>query len=386
MQERARGIRALIIGGGIGGLTAATALRHNGIDVTVFERADDLRKIQVGGSIIVWCNAMAALQQVGLADRIRAAGAPLQKDLFRSWRGELLGEWPVAEMERKYGAPNIGLSRGGLHRTLAGALDEGVLQLGAECTGFSQDATGVTAYFADGREERGDLLIGADGIKSVIRAQLFGDAKPRYAGYTLWQATVPMDGDSVGVSQLFFGRGQRFVLARLTPEHAHWIAVANAPEGGLDTDKAMILARYKGWMEPIEAIIEATEDKAIRRMDVVDRKPARRWGEGRVTLLGDAAHPITWDLGQGSCQAIEDAVVLGKSLRKNRKDAAAALRAYEVPRRIRTALLVNQSRRIGWAASWENPAACELRDVMLKLTWNRGMRLATERLVMAHKV
>lgn len=378
------GRRALIIGGGIGGLTAAAALRQAGIDVAIFERADDLRKIQVGGSIIVWCNAMNALRQVGLAERVRDAGSPLRQDLFRSWRGRRLAEWPVGDMERKYGAPNVGLNRGTLHRTLAGAVD-GNLYLGAECVSFSQDARGVTAHFADGREERGEVLIGADGINSVIRAQLLGESKPRYAGYTLWQSALPGSLVETGTSQLYFGRGQRFVLAQLEEDQAHWIAVANAPEAGTETDKAMLLERYSAWAHPIEQAIAATEDKAIRRMDVVDRPPVRRWGEGRVTLLGDAAHPLTWDLGQGSCQAIEDAVVLGRSLGAN-DDPVAALRRYEGQRRARTALLVNQSRRLGWAASWENALFCGLRDRMLALSWNRGMRLATERLVMAYRV
>jgi 2-polyprenyl-6-methoxyphenol hydroxylase-like FAD-dependent oxidoreductase len=181
-----------------------------------------------------------------------------------------------------------------------------------------------------------------------------------------------------------FGCGQRFVLAHLDRDHAHWIAVANAPEGGLETDKSILLQRYRGWMHPVEEVIQATEDKAIRRMDVVDRDPVRRWGEGRVTLLGDAAHPLTWDLGQGSCQAIEDAVVLEKCLGAT-DDIVAGLRTYENRRRVRTALLVSQSRRIGWAASWENPAACRLRDQLLKLTWNRGLRLITEQVVMGYR-
>lgn len=375
--------RALIIGGGIGGLTAANALRGAGLEVAVFERANDLRKIQVGGTIIVWSNAMKALRSMGLHERVRAAGMPLQRDAFYSWRGELLGEWPVADMGQRLGEPTIGVGRGVLHRSLAESLEDGIISLDAQCTGFVQDGTGVTARFADGREERGDLLIGADGIKSTIRGQLLGQSDPIYAGYSIWQAHVETQLGALGMSQMVFGPGMRFVLAKLDPDHAHWFAVMNASETE-QIDKRTLLERYRDWMKPTEEVIGGTDEKAITRMNVVDRTPARRWGEGRVTLLGDAAHPIRWDLGQGGSQAMEDAMVLARST-KERNDAVEALRAYEKRRIRRTALLTRQARQIGRVASWESPWACRLRDFMFKLTWNRGTRQMTEKFLIAYE-
>lgn len=376
--------KAIIVGGGIGGLTAANALlRRANMDVRVVERADDLRKIQVGGSIIVWSNAMRALRLIGLGDAVEAIAMPLERDTFHSWRGRLLGEWPVAQMSRRFGAPTVSLGRGELHRTLYDALPAGTVQLGAQATDVAQDAGGVVVRCADGREERGDVLIGADGATSTVRSLLVGDGPPRYAGYTIWQAPVRTRLGSVGVSQMIFGPGARFVLAKFHPEQAHWFAVMNAPEDAV-MDRASLLQRFSGWMDPVLPAIEATEEKAIRPLKVVDRAPVRRWGDGKMTLLGDAAHPMTWDLGQGAGQAIEDALVLSCRLAGN-SDLAAGLRAYERRRLPRTALLAFQSRRIGWAASWEHPALCALRDLMFSASWDRGLRRVAENVIIGYR-
>jgi 2-polyprenyl-6-methoxyphenol hydroxylase-like FAD-dependent oxidoreductase len=137
-------------------------------------------------------------------------------------------------------------------------------------------------------------------------------------------------------------------------------------------------------MDPVLPAIEATEEKAIRPLKVVDRNPVEHWGSGRATLLGDAAHPMTWDLGQGAGQAIEDALVLSRCLAEN-ADVEAGLRAYERRRLPRTALLAFQSRRIGRAASWEHPVLCSLRDSMFRLSWDRGLRRLAENVIMGYR-
>ena len=184
--------------------------------------------------------------------------------------------------------------------------------------------------FDDGRETRGDLLVGADGLRSVVRSALFGPERPRYGGYTAWRAVTRFDHARVTPGETW-GRGRRFGQWGMTGARIYWYATESVPEGEGDPPegrKQGLLKLFRGWHEPVEDLIEATDESAILRNDVYDRPALRRWSVGRVTLLGDAAHPMTPDMGQGACQAIEDAVVLADCLTRW-SEVAEALRAYE---------------------------------------------------------
>jgi len=378
--------RALIIGGGIGGLSTALALQRAGIQVAVFERTPELR--EVGAGLAVWANAIKALRQLGVADQLVAAGTPMHDYQFRSWQGETLIQVSVDDLTRRVGAPSVVMRRADVQRTLYEALDEGVMHLGANCVGFDADDNGVTARFEDGREERGTLLIGADGIKSVTRSAQFGESKLRYSGYKCWRSITPFQHPSFppGSWWLYWGRGARFGLSYVGGGSVYWYAMVNAPEGAPDEEvgrKRRVLEGFRGWGEPIEALIEATDESTIIRNDLHDMVPIERWGEGPVTLLGDAAHPTTPNMGQGACQAIEDAVILAKdlALTKGLRDRAAmvnALRSYEERRRDRAARVTNLSWRIGAVGQWENPIACAIRDRVLKILPNSLMRKSLE--------
>jgi 2-polyprenyl-6-methoxyphenol hydroxylase-like FAD-dependent oxidoreductase len=364
--------RAIIVGGGIGGVTAAHALRRIGIDARVFERAPTLEAIQIGAGLYLWSNSLQALDHIGLAEPVYAIGAPVEKGQFLTWQGKLLGSWAVGDIGRMLGGATLGVSRPELHRVLAEPLDDEVLTLGAVCTGFTQDNDGVTAHFADGREERGTILVGADGLMSVVRRQLLGDSSPRHAGYVGCRAICHYDDEAAphGVMRVFWGRGARMVHYRVTGGRMYWLALARGhAEGGHRAGgrKAPLLHRYAGWTPPIEAVIEATDEAAIHESDIVDRDPVSRWGEGRVTLLGDAAHPMTPNQAQGACQAIEDAVALGNAVKRDR-DPVAALRDYEARRRKRATTFVKTSRRVGRMGLWESRIACALRDQVILRT------------------
>jgi FAD-dependent urate hydroxylase len=172
--------RALIIGGGIGGLCAAIALRQAGIDATVYEKVSEM--YEVGAGLTLWTNAVRALQKLGLTDALQAIGASYTRATIYSWQGELLSETPIDALLKKFKVASIGVNRADLQAVLLRVLGNDVVQQGAQCTGFAQHETGVCASFADRKEAWGDVLIGADGIHSVIRSQLFGLARPRYAG------------------------------------------------------------------------------------------------------------------------------------------------------------------------------------------------------------
>jgi 2-polyprenyl-6-methoxyphenol hydroxylase-like FAD-dependent oxidoreductase len=366
--------RAIIVGAGVGGLSTALTLRQVGIDVAVFEAADQLRRIMLGGGFTLWPNAMRSLQKIGVAEGVEAAGAPFQFSEFWTRDGERLARWPVGEIGQRINVRPTFLTRAALHRELVGAVGEENIQLGAACVGFSQDAEGVTARFADGREERGDLLIGADGIRSALRAQLLGEQPPRYTGYTTWQGLVDFEHDDVpyGTFRLFYGTGTRYLYHHVAPGRLWWLAIANAPEGGRDPEggaKEQLMERHRGWSRPTPAIIATTPDKTIMRADVYSRSPVKRWGEGRFTLLGDAAHAMPFEVGQGAAQAMEDAIVLARCLNAE-PDVPAALRAYEDQRRGRTAEMQRLAWGLGTLGQLANPVACALRNQLVKRTFN----------------
>lgn len=380
--------RALVVGAGVGGLTLTTALRRNGIDATLFEKAPELRHIQVGGGLHVWPNAIKALRQVELGDAVEEIGMKVERVVFVSKKGKSLGGLDVGEQTRQMGAQVMGTRRALLMKALADAVDEEAMVLGTELTRFEQDDDGVTAHFADGREERGDVLIGADGINSTVRSQLHGAEKPRYSGYSSWIATVsraevgiPDDGRLV----VAFGPHGRFIFYHVAPGQLGWIANLNRPEGERDEGnaKAGLLESYKGWVEPTERIIAATDEQAIIRSDLVDRRPTKSWGEGRVTLLGDAAHPMTPNITQGACQAMEDAIVLTKLLRET-ADVAAALRRYEEQRIPHVGPIQKRARVVGALGQFDSRFLCAGRDFVLKTFGKRLSKKDAE--LWAHEV
>ena len=364
------GLRAIIVGGGIGGLTTALALRAIGVESTVYERAAGLEAIQAGGGIHLWSNALHVLRHIGMDESVRAVGSELELAEFRSWRGPLLSGWHVGDISRVVGMPTVGVSRANLHPVLTGAVGADRIVSGAQCVGFTQDSDGVTARFADGRTERADLLIGADGISSAVRAQIHGQQPHRYSGYTLWQAIIdyPPAKAPVDYFCVTWGRGKRFSYYRVGGGRLYWFGVSNAPAREQEPEQgkvARLLERYADSREPAASMIAATPDEAISRVDMRDRPPIKRWGEGRVTLLGDAAHPMTFNVGQGACQAIEDAGALARHLSRG-SDLTAALRAYEAERIKRTTPIVNLAWQLGSFGRWEQPAVCRFRDLMLR--------------------
>jgi 2-polyprenyl-6-methoxyphenol hydroxylase-like FAD-dependent oxidoreductase len=378
--------RVLVIGGGIGGLSLALALQRVGIPVTVFERAPEVR--EVGAGLAVWANAIKALDQLGVGETLVAAGTEIHDYQFRTAAGDTLIRVSIDDLTRKVGAPSVTVRRSDVQTTLYQALEPGTVQLGCNCTGFTQDEEGVTAQFENGREERGTILIGADGIKSVTRAAEFGPGELRYSGYKCWRSITPFTHASFapGSWWLLWGRGARFGLSYVGGGAVYWYAMVNAPAGAPDPEegrKQRVQEAFRGWSEPVEALIEATAEPTILHNDLYDMLPMEQWGAGAVTLLGDAAHPTTPNMGQGACQAIEDSVILAKDLAmtKGLSDRAAtlsALRRYEQRRRDRAARVTNLSWRIGAVGQWENPIACAIRDRLLKILPDMLMRKSLE--------
>lgn len=367
MQNNIR--NAIIIGGGIGGLSAGIALQQIGVQVKIYEQAPVLGNI--GAGITLWPNAMKVLRKLGAAPKIIEAGARIQYGKIYTDRGNTLSEMRPAELEERFGEPVVAIHRADLHRVLLSALPGEVIRLDFACINFEQENDGVTVHFADGHSDRADLLIGADGIHSVIRKQLFPEVQLRYSGYTAWRGVVETNEDeSARVTLESWGKGARFGMVPIGKSRVYWYATANMPEGEILAAferKEFLKQRFRDWHSPVEQLIEATPADAILHNDIHDFEPLEQWGRGRVALLGDAVHATTPNMGQGACMAIESAVVLARCLSRG-ASLEESLRQYESERKPRTAWITRESRKIGRLGQLENPLACSLRNLLVRLT------------------
>ena len=361
--------QVIIAGGGIGGLVTAIALRREGITATVFERASELAP--VGAGLTLWANAISTLQRIGLGDMLVSVGKPLARSRILSWQGDTLAETPVEALARRFGTPLMAVHRADLQDALLGVLGPDVVRTGVACTGFEQDGAQVRVRLATDEEVAGDLLVGADGLRSTIRAQLFGATSPRYAGYTAWRGiahiTPPQWDDAMATET--WGDGRRFGLVPLSNGRMYWFATLNAPEGASDKPggrKQELLDLFSTFHAPIPAVIAATDEAIILRNDIYDRPPLPSWSQSRVTLLGDAAHAMTPNMGQGACQAIEDAAALAAHLRAA-SSVAAALQAYESQRLQRANAVVRQSHLLGQIVQWQNRWAADTRATLFRM-------------------
>lgn len=353
--------KAVIVGGGIGGLTAAVALQASGCEVLVLERANEITT--QGAGILLQNNAMMALERLDLSDDVAAAGVRVRGGRISTRSGRLLAELDWSDVPL-----GVGIHRANLLRIMSRHVGLENIRTSAAVIRYRQVGERVVVVLESGDEVDADLLVGADGIHSTVRAQRFGDGSPRYSGYTCWRGLTHM-GHDFRRGEVFeiWGAGKRFGGVHVD-ERLYWFAPVNASEGGTDRPgqvRTALLGLFEGWPKQVEITIKATEESAILRNDIMDRPFRSGWGEGRMTLLGDAAHPMTPDLGQGACQAIEDAVVLGRCISEN-ADPLVALRRYERLRLARTRRFVFRSRVFGRIAQWEHPVARWVRDSVLR--------------------
>lgn len=391
---------ALIIGAGIGGLGAAAALERIGWTAAVYEQAPAAPR--TGAGIVLAPNALAVLEQLEAAGKVRNRGAKVGSADIRRPDGRIITSVPVEKQAERYGTHSYLIHRETLQTVLLDQLQHSTVHYDKQLTDVQQQADEVTAVFSDGTTVCGQLLIGADGIHSAVRRKLFppaaqpnGDAL-RYAGFTALRGicelgVLPCTAEEGGGFEVW-GPGLRFGLSHLGAGRLFWFAALNAAPGGRLTPvaaKASLLERVQGWYAPVARAIAATPETALLQHDIYDRLPLVGWSVGHATLLGDAAHPMLPNLGQGGAQALEDAAQLAASLREQQADIPAALAAYERSRIPRTSRIVCQSRRMGKLAQLEHEAAVALRNSVLhampgrmqlcQLDWLLGYRPATIR-------
>lgn len=348
-------MKVLISGGGIGGLTTALCCLHHGHDVTLFEQAQTIG--EVGAGLQIPPNAMRIFERLGVADRIAAtAFAPEAIETRMGESGTTLFTIPLAAMAvSRWGAPYLHSHRADYIAALLDAVTAqgtGIVQLGSTVSDFRQDDDGVTALLADGRDVQGDVLIGADGIHSALRDQLLGPDQPQFTGNVAWRAVVPIDrlgGDAPAPTACaWMGRGRHAVTYRLRQGRlANFVGVVERTDWQVESwteqaDKQEALLDFAGWHPTITRILQETD--GLFRWALFDRPPLSHWTEGRVALLGDAAHPMLPFLAQGAAMAVEDAWALAAELSRPGQTVSDALKAYEARRLPRTAKVQARSR------------------------------------------
>ena len=364
--------KAIVIGAGPGGLAAAIGLRRAGIDVIVCEKSPKLKS--AGSGLTLWPNASRALDAIGVLTDVTGGCLPLARIAMKNWRDRELFSDSLSAVDEGGRLVSLAMARDELIGALARPVADAILT-DASLAGIEQTEKSVIARLSDGRELVGDFMVAADGLHSAARGLVVADDSPAaYAGYTVWRGMLDAQlGHATGVT--WMGPGKQFGLFPMVGGRAYWFASCKAIEGqtaGRETMHSAVKVAMADGPSVIAAVVAGTDTAAILQTDIYDRAPISRWVFGRVALLGDAAHPAQPTLGQGACQAIEDAASLAASM-AGRHDTPTALRAYEEHRRARANGFVAEARRMGDIGLWESAPACWLRDRMLS-AMPAGMR------------
>ncbi len=365
-------MKFIISGGGICGLMMAIVLEKKGHQVAIYEAAKEIKAI--GAGLVLSTNAIKALKAIGIAEEVLSAANLLDHFDITLTNGEVLMATDAKKLSERYDAiGNATIHRADLHRTLLDLL-KGKVDFYTDKRGKSvrQDNMGITLDFTDGTSVKGDFLIACDGINSPIRQQLLPSSLPRYAGYTCWRAVVTHEGQfNDKQATETWGKNGRFGVVPLTDNRIYWFACINTPKARDPKMKRYTVADlancFKVYHEPIPQLLTLTNDASLLWNDIEDIQPIKRLAFDRILLAGDAGHATTPNMGQGACQAIEDAAVLANCLYKN-KAIIDSFTSFEKIRLPRTTKIVNTSWTLGKVAQLTNPVLTTFRNFALKLT------------------
>ena len=353
----ARPLKVAIVGAGMGGLATAAALRRVGIDVTVYEQAQQFARI--GAGIQIGCNAMRVLRELGLESRLRQQSFYPRSWNNRDWRtGEVKFDMIFGETaERRFGAPYLLAHRGDLHAALASIVPDDCIRLDHRLVGFDESAGGVRLTFANGATAVADAVVGADGVHSIVRDILFGVSKANFTGRIAYRTTYPaalLGGRGIGDCTKWWGEDRHIVIYYVKPDRSEVYFVTSQPEPDFRVeswsakgDVGELRSGFTGFDSEVEHVLAACPD--VHKWAIFDREALDQWVDGNVTLLGDACHPMTPYMAQGAAMAIEDAAVLSRCLEGvDASGVADALRRFEATRKERTTRVQETSRANRW--------------------------------------
>jgi FAD-dependent urate hydroxylase len=361
--------RVVICGGGVGGLAAAIAIHAAGWDVEVFERSDDPVR-EAGTAFNLWGNAVTALDRIGLGAAVRDLGDPIERMRLLDHRGRMIAENPIGEIGRSIGTTSVNIRRSDLCRLLVEACQSRDIpvHMGRRCSGFRGESGGATALFTDGAEEKGAVLIGADGARSAVRAHLLNDGEPLASSFPV--RGISDDRGDVPANTVLMSWGPRgggVGCWPLSDGTVSWTVGTNSRlkrriDKGDDPRQA-VLDFLGAFPDMFTRLVRATPTERIVTSPVLVREQAQVWGAGPATLIGDAAHAMPTVFSQGACQALEDAVVLGEEFAKNSGNPVDALRAYEQRRKPRMDWLRKRVFTLDKMQKFENRLLCAVRDI-----------------------
>ena len=365
-MSRSKG-QIAIIGAGIGGLSAAVLLSRIGYQVTIYEQAAGFGR--VGAGIQQTPNAMKVHRRLGTEERLRKVAFASPVGISREWdTGRITNELPMGEeIERRYAAPYLLMHRADLHAALESVLPVGIVQFNRKLVGLDQNDQGVMLAFADASRIHVDAVIGADGVHSVVREWMLGPEKPRFTGRVAYRTTYPArllgNAPITPVRTKWWGPDRHMVVYFVTanrdeiyfvtsqPEDASWMTRESWSQKG---DLEVLRAAYAGFHPEVQAILAACPE--VHKWALMERDPLPRWCEGRVTLLGDACHPMTPYMAQGAASALEDAAILSRCLENADVDGVRhAFRRYEANRLPRSAQIQQTSSKNTWMRNATDP-------------------------------
>ncbi len=308
--------KVAIVGAGPGGLATAIALQKQGFDVQVYEKAHEFRPAGTGlGLLPNGLNCLEAIEP-GIVETLKDSGCQVQNAVLKNTAGETIHANPTNQYLEKYGQPLLTVWWWRLQQILASRLPSEIIHLNHNCTGFEQNDSGVEIYFDNGKQVHTDLLIGADGLNSAIRKNLIGDGKPRYVGSMCWRSVIKYNQELLNPDEMAFIKGNKQIMYLLNVGDGYicWITRKLSPDCSLSHSatevKSRVLHELADWGESLRAMVEATEAEKIIEGPICDRPPLTSWSQGRVTLLGDAAHPRAPAPAQGANTPFEDAYEL----------------------------------------------------------------------------
>ncbi|MEM6700596.1 MAG: FAD-dependent monooxygenase [Bacteroidota bacterium] len=358
-------MKITIIGAGIGGLTTSVALQQKGIDYEIFESFPTFKDL--GAGILLANNAMQVYESLGLAKQLQSLGQTIAHLKVTDNQLIPLSTISIAETNSN-DLSTVAIHRSRLQKTLLAKIPNEKLHLGKRLESLVQNEEGTLLKFVDGSTHQAAFVLGADGIHSRVRKELFGNTEIRDANQICWRGLVDykLPTDHCHEFNEAWGKGKRFGFATIGNDQVYWFALRNGGEKGLPV-KSEIQSLFADFHPLVRDIIEATPASNILTNPITDLKPIPNWHQHKVCLIGDAAHATTPNMGQGACQSIEDAYVLANCLTQN-KEVTTAFTQFQQLRQAKANKVVNTSWNIGKMAQWSNGLLIGLRNWGMRMT------------------